>query len=208
MAAGALLQGQVDAESRPTPTPRPPPADRPASPGPTAVLAGVPAGFARTEDGAIAAAASYVTTGDVLLGGDQLAVEAAVRQMAAGDTALHQIEDAQNRLAATRSALASGNGPIHFRQASIAARVEAWSPDEARVAIWNVGVLSRAGVAPPQAGWAVSSFELVWEGDDWKIRSEAITPGPAPIPNASATPATSEQLAATIAGFVDLGHRR
>ena len=59
-------------------------------------------------------------------------------------------------------------------------------------------------MAPPQAGWAISVFELVWERGDWKVWSETITPGPAPIPDASAAPATSEQLAGALTGFVDL----
>lgn len=194
---------------RPTDGPNfPGPTDGPGFPGPRAVVAGVPAGFARTEEGAVAAAASYVTTGNILLGLDPLAVEAAVRQMASDRTAAHQIEEAQSRLSEARSALAAGNGPVHFRQASIAARLEDWSPQGARVAVWNVGVLSRAGVAPPQAGWAISTLELVWEHDDWKILAETITPGPAPIPNASASPATSEQFAAALVGFVDLDDRR
>ncbi|MCA1833920.1 MAG: hypothetical protein ABR585_13540 [Gemmatimonadaceae bacterium] len=176
---------------------------QPAGSGPMRVEAGMPAGFARTQEGAMAAAASFVTTGQALLDMDAFAAEQAVRQMAAADAADGQVRDTIAGLAAARSALADGSGPIVFRQASIAARVDVWSPDRTRVAVWNVGVLSRAGVAPPQAGWAISVFELVWERDDWKVWSETITPGPAPIPDASAAPATSEQLAGALNGFVD-----
>jgi hypothetical protein len=179
-----------------------------AGPGPAGLRAEVPVGFARTEAGAVAAAASYVTTGSTLLAMDLLAVEAAVRQMAAEDTADRQVEDALARIAATRSALAAGEGPIHFRQGCLAARVDAWTPQRAQVAVWNVGVLSRKAAAPPQAAWAVSSFDLVWEHGDWKIHAETINPGPAPIVNGSVTPATSEEFAAALAGFVDLDDRR
>jgi len=177
---------------------------RPAGSGPMRVEAGMPAGFARTQEGAMAAAASFVTTGQALLDMDAFAAEQAVRQMAASGAADGQVRDTAARLAAARSALAAGSGPIVFRQASIAARVDVWSPERTRVAVWNVGVLSRAGVAPPQAGWAISVFELVWERGDWKVWSETIVPGPAPIPDASAAPATSEQLASALIGFVDL----
>jgi hypothetical protein len=168
------------------------------------IEAGMPAGFARTQEGAMAAAASFVTTGQALLDMDAFAAEQAVRQMAASGAADGQVRDTAARLAAARSALAAGSGPTVFRQASIAARVDVWSPERTRVAVWNVGVLSRAGVAPPQAGWAISVFELVWERGDWKVWSETIAPGPAPIPDASAAPATSEQLASALIGFVDL----
>jgi hypothetical protein len=156
----------------------------------------------------MAAAASFVTTGQALLDMDAFAAEQAVRQMAADSAADGQVRDTVAKLAAARSALAAGSGPIVFRQASIAARVDVWSPDRTRVAVWNVGVLSRAGVAPPQAGWAISVFELIWERDDWKVWSETIAPGPAPIPDASAEPATSEQLANALHGFIALGSGR
>lgn len=209
LAAVVVMRSMAGKETPVEPAPRPAPSKpQPALAGPSDVRSGVPARFARTEEGAVAAAASYVTTGSALLAMDALAVEAAVRQMAAAETADRQVEEALARIASTRSALAAGEGPIHFRQASIAARLDGWSPQRARVAVWNVGVLSRQGVAPPQAGWAVSSFDLVWEHDDWKILSETIAPGPAPIPDSSAAPATSEQFAAALAEFVDLDDRQ
>jgi hypothetical protein len=168
----------------------------------------MPAGFARTPEGAMAAAASFIATGQALLDMEASAAEHAVRQMAAADAADGQVRETIAKLAAVRSALSAGSGPIVFRQASIAARLDVWSPDRTRVAVWNVGVLSRAGVAPPQAGWAISVFELVWERDDWKVWSETITPGPAPIPDASAAPATSEQLSSALNGFIDLRSSR
>jgi len=173
--------------------------------GPTRVEAGMPAGFARTREGAVAAAASFVTSGQALLDMDPSAAERAVRQMAATGTADEQARGAEQRLAAVRSTLASGRGPIVFRQASIAARVVTWNPDRAEVELWNVGILSRAGVAPPQAGWAISTFELVWERADWRIWSETIAPGPAPVLDASTTPADSDGFVGALDGFVDLG---
>ena len=74
-------------------------------------------------------------------------------------------------------------------------------PPRARVSVWHVGILSQAGVAPPQAGWAVSVVDLVWERDDWKLEQESVTAGPAPILDASAAPVTSEQLEAALDGF-------
>jgi hypothetical protein len=70
------------------------------------------------------------------------------------------------------------------------------------VAVWHVGVLSRTGVAPPQAGWAVSVVDLVWERGDWKLEHETVTAGPTPILDASAPPATAEQLEAALDGFM------
>jgi hypothetical protein len=176
--------------------------------GPSRIEHGAPAGFSRTRDGAVAAAASFVTTGQALLDMDPLAAEEAVRQMAATATAEQQVAELLAKLRAARDELADGTGPILYRQAAIAWRVDSFSPDRASVAIWNVGVLTRDGVAPPQAGWATSAFDLVWERDDWKVEHETVTPGPAPILDNSAAPATAAQLTAALRGFTDFGSHR
>ncbi|MBI2169346.1 MAG: hypothetical protein HYU28_07590 [Actinobacteria bacterium] len=177
-------------------------------PGPTTTRAGMPAGFAPTEAGAVAAAASYVTTGQALIDMDPMSVEDAIRQMSAEDSAEAQVDDLVGQLRTVRETLAPGTGPIVYRQAVVAYRVEAWSPERARVAVWNVGVLTRTGVAPPQAGWAISTFDLVWERDDWRIWAETIVPGPAPTLDASTAPATAEQFTASLEGFTDFGAPR
>jgi hypothetical protein len=163
----------------------------------------MPAGFARTEAGAVAAAASFVCTGQALLGMDPLAAEEAVRQMASTATAERQVADTLAKLRTARSTLAAGRGPTVYRQAAVAWRLESFSPDRARVAVWNVGVLARDGVAPAQAGWATSTFDLVWERGDWKVLDERITPGPAPILDDSAPPATAPQLITALRDFTD-----
>lgn len=177
-------------------------------PGPSRVDYGVPAGFRRTADGAVAAAASFVTTGQALLDMDPLAAEDAIRQMASVKTVDAQVADVLGKLRFVRTELADGKGPIVYRQAVIAWRVDSFTSERASVAIWNVGVLSRDGVAPPQAGWAVSVFDLVWERGDWKIDRETVTPGPAPILDNSAAPATAAQLTASLRGFTDFGSYR
>ena len=128
--------------------------------------------------------------------------------MSAADTADAQVTDVLAKLSAARAALSRGSGPIVYRQSVLAWRLEAFAPDRARVAIWNVGVLSRDGIAPPQASWAISTFDLVWERGDWRIWSEAISPGPAPILDDSTAPATSKQLDAALTGFTDFGAER
>jgi hypothetical protein len=169
---------------------------------------GVPAGFARSERGTVAAADAFVRTGQALLDMDPLAAEKAVRQMASAGTAEEQVTRVLDQLAEARLALANGSGPITFRQGAMAWRLDSYNPDRARVAIWHVGVLAREGTAPPQAGWATSTFELVWERDDWKIAQESVVPGPAPILDDSAAPATAAVLEAALDGFAAFGSGR
>ena len=166
---------------------------------------GVPAGFPRTSDGAVSAAAAFVCTGQAILDMDPLSAEDAIRQMAATGTADQQVAETLAKLRTARSALAAGTGATVYRQAAVAWHVESFDSDRARIAIWSVGVLARDGVAPPQAGWATSTFDLVWERNDWKIEREVIVPGPAPILDNSSAPATADQLISTLQGFTDFG---
>jgi hypothetical protein len=175
--------------------------NRPVAPGPTRNTGGVPAGFARSQDGARAAAVAYVLTGQTLINLPPTAVDEAVRAMSSTGSADVQVSTTEQQLDELRRVLAPGTGSTRYLQAVVATRVDAFEPDRARVSVWNVGVLSRVGVAPPQAGWSTSVFELVWEHGDWKVWSETITPGPAPALNAGAAPATSEQLEAALDGF-------
>jgi hypothetical protein len=160
-----------------------------------------PSDSAPSRDGAITAAVSFVTNGQALLDLDSGAAERTVREHATSATADAQVEDLRHRLAAIHRALAGGTGPIRYWQAVLATRIQAFTPGRSQVAVWHVGVLARAGVAPPQAGWAVSVVDLVWERDDWKLEHEAVTAGPAPMLDASAEPATNAQLAAALDGF-------
>ena len=178
-----------------------PPSRRTEPTGPTGTRAGVPVGFARTTDGAIAAAVAYVLTGQRLVNLSPLDAADAVRVMAAQAASQRQVDDVTGRLGALRDALARGAGPIQYWQSVLATRVDASSPTRVRVLVWSVGVLARAGVAAPQAGWTTSVFELVWEHADWKIWSETTTSGPTPILNDGAPPATDREFATALTGF-------
>jgi hypothetical protein len=149
----------------------------------------------------VAAAAAFVTTGQALLDVDPLSAEAAVRQIASLAGADRQVREALDDLAGLRDALRSGAGPIVFRQGVLATRLVASTDAAATVEVWSVGVLARRGIAPPQAGWRTSRLELVWERGDWHLDSESIQPGPAPVLDDSAVPATADQLVTAIDGF-------
>lgn len=169
--------------------------------GPTGERAGMPIGFAHTEDGARAAGVAYVLAGQRLLALPPTRVGDAIRAITASASADAQVADTDQQLRRLREVLAEGTGPIRYLQAVLATRVDAYTPERARISVWNVGVLSRSGAAQPQAGWNVSTFELVWERGDWRIWSETITPGPAPALNAGAAPASHEQLDRALNGF-------
>ncbi len=119
-----------------------------------------------------------------------------------------QVSTTEKQLDQLRAVLAPGTGPTRYLQAVLATRLDTFAPDRAAVSVWSVGVLSRMGVAAPQAGWSTSVFDLVWERGDWKVAAETITAGPAPALNDGTAPATSEDLAAALDGFVPWGQSR
>ncbi|MGD9794604.1 MAG: hypothetical protein AB7V43_14090 [Acidimicrobiia bacterium] len=121
--------------------------------------------------------------------------------MAASGSADGQVAEADAQLRRLREALTDGTGPTRYFQSVLASRIDAYTPEHCSVSVWSVGVLSRVGAAQPQAGWSISTFELVWERDDWKIWHESITPGPAPDLDASAVPASASDLDAALLGF-------
>ena len=169
---------------------------------PTPIIVNAPNGFGQDGASAVEAAVTYVTSGQALLAMNPTEIEHAVRAMAANSTAQAQVEEVRARVAAVHRALAGGNGLLSYRQAAVAARIENVTAEGARVSVWHVGVLSKAGIAPPQAGWAISVVDLVWEAGGWRLERETVTPGPAPLPDASAPPATAAELDAALAGFI------
>lgn len=170
-------------------------------PGPREIRNGVPVRFVHSSEGARSAAAAYVTTGQLML--DLAPTEAAdaAREMAARASANEQVDDLLGRLSDLRDRLAKGTGPARYWQAVLATRVDAFAPSRARVVVWSVGVLSRRDVAPPQAGWTTSTFDLVWERADWKVWAEDVRSGPTPMLNEGSSPATDDEFDTALRGF-------
>jgi hypothetical protein len=160
-----------------------------------------PGGFAHTRNGAVAAAIAYVRTGQAMLDASDDEAAAEVRAMSADASADAQADELVARLHVLRRTLADATGPVTYRQAALATSVDVYTAERATVSVWHVGVLAADGTAPPQANWAVSRFELVWEHGTWKVWSETITPGPAPIAAADAAPATNAAYDSALAGF-------
>lgn len=160
---------------------------------------------ARTEAGAVAAAAAFVCTGQQLVDMTDEEVDTFLRERVTSADTDRVVADHQRDLAALREALDAGSGPVVYRQGVLAHRVEYFDDEEATVAIWHVGVLARLDVAPPQAGWMISTVDLRWERGGWKVAGEVAVPGPAPILNDSVPPATADQLLDDLEGFTDFG---
>ena len=161
----------------------------------------------RTSSGARASAliyASSVQSQAVYAGApaDQSLLEgwlAPAASPAALDRALHELADA-------RDVLTKGHGPVWWVASPLAARVMTISNDRARVAVWLVRVIAsgaeRGPGVVPAVSWATSTVDLVWtDPHGWSIESVSDVPGPVPMAQSTAQPATSTEFASRLEGF-------
>lgn len=195
----------IGRQSAPVPPPEPdapaqdlPPATADREPGPARVEAGVPVGYARTADGAVAAAANYLQV--------------------IGSTAAADPDNAEpfGRLVfSTRSDPVLRPGPpdvadpkalVEDPGFTVLARplgyqVIDYHPGEATIDLWTLvtGVGSEA--MPYGTFWTTQRVTVVWERDDWRILSSADSDGPSP-PERSAGDA--DGVAAQIDAFEPL----
>jgi hypothetical protein len=171
------------------------------TPGPRSTTAGLPTGFAPTEAGAVAAAATYLRQGQRLLDRSTADRLAALRAIASSAAANGYPTQVSAELAELDGIAARGQGHLTWAVSVLATRVDAYRAGRARVSIWRVGVLSVTGLVAPLAEWTTVDDELVWERGDWKVWAETQTPGPTPAPHPDARPSTPGQLQAALAGF-------
>jgi hypothetical protein len=206
--AGMAARGAISAPAAP-PAPSPQ-AERSgtAGAGPTREESGIPVGFAPSRDGARAAALTYTATvSQRALFFTPAQAEVAIRLVAADGAEAPLVNDALAQLDAARTPLATGTGTTWWVVRPLAARVEAYTADRARVSVWQVRVLSRQGVVVPQSSWITETVDLVWEHGDWRLWSTTTRPGPTPVLDGSDLPASAAALDGDLRGFtpVDAG---
>lgn len=170
--------------------------------GPAREADGIPAGFARSREGARAAGIAYTATlAQRLLYLEPHEAEAAMRTVAATASSDALASKAASDLTSVREPLSQGTGATWWVVQPLAIKVEAYSGERARVSVWLVRVLSRTGVVVPQSSWLTESVDLVWERGDWRLWSSTTTPGPSPVLDGSDMPASASALDADLVGF-------
>lgn len=166
-------------------------AAEPAGPGPTKTVQGVPVGYERTREGAVAAATRYsqLISGLTLAGANarDLAIE-----LLSSDAGR---DDIQAKARAAFDVIDKGLGlpdasqQVVLRSAAVGYKVVEFSQASATVEVWTVDVVGKDGAVPPQAGWGVSTLALTWELGDWKLASfPTQVPGPSPALQGAASP--------------------
>jgi hypothetical protein len=163
--------------------------------------AAAPARVSQTvSDDPRAVALRYVLSGQALLDAGPAGVDAVLSPIVALSARRELVDENRRQVAQVRTELAAADGPIRWRQAPLAVRVDT-SGDDATVEVWHVGVLSAPGAVPPQAHWATSTVELAHGDGAWKVTSETVVDGPAPLNASDAAPTDSAAFDDTLAGF-------
>lgn len=137
----------------------------------------------RSPAGAVAAAARSITAfdGDVLL--EPVRLRAVVVRIASRASRPQLLAAFAEASAQTRAKLGADTAPkpvIVLRSVPVGYRVERFSPDEATVSVWYVGIVGSGATVPPQQSWRTQVVSLVWEAGAWKVSSFASSPGPTP----------------------------
>ena len=206
MAGGALLTGgsaptaSTGSKARPA-APARQPGDRRSGPGPSTERFGMPAGFARSEEGARAAAIAYATASQRWLYMTDEQITAAVGAIAAAEAAQALTREVLAEVGLARDGLGRSPGRVWWLVRPLAWRVQAYSPERARVSVWTVTVLSAADVAVPQSDWLTVTVELVWESGDWRAEAVGDRPGPTPLVGTRDKAWQPEAFEEALAGF-------
>lgn len=172
----------------------------PAGPGPTRLVEGVAVGYARSQQGAVAAAANYTT---VL--GDKRNLDPGFGQRVYPVFALPDVVDEllqRSRDFAARHGGATGlaaDPRLVLRAAPVGYRLERYTPDEAVIAVWAVVAAAGTAELPLATTWGTEQLTLRWVDEDWRIA--AITRASGPTPPQHGTDPVPANLADEVAAF-------
>ena len=116
------------------------------------------------------------------------------------------LDQTLQELADAREVLTSGHGPVWWVVSPLAAHVVTATETRARVEVWLVRVIaSGANESPgvvPAVSWTTSTVDLVWTDlVGWSVESVSDVPGPVPMAQSTAQPATSAEFVGRLAGF-------
>jgi hypothetical protein len=167
--------------------------------------AALPGGFARDEDGAVAAAIAYTAASQGWLYLDDDEVAAAVAAIAAPQAIERLTREVLADVQTARRELAVSPGRVWWLVHPLAWKVRSYTRSAASVALWTVTVLSAADVAVPQAEWMTVTVDLVWTDVGWRVEAVGDRPGPTPMTGPRDDPWEAEPFDDALAGFTRLG---
>ncbi|GAA2549292.1 MULTISPECIES: hypothetical protein [Streptomyces] len=155
--------------------------------------AGIPSGFAHDRQGAESAAANYAvalgSTGMFNKDSRHTIVDTIYTPAAAAELQ-GAMDKAYSADFLSKLGLdANGNPPqgstFVSRTLPVGTKVEHFSSDSAKVAVWYMGLIGMSGeksTDPVSTTWKTWTFDLQWTDGDWKISADTQKDGPAPVP--------------------------
>ena len=146
-------------------------------PGPTRILNGVPLGYARNEVGALAAATEFLKVSGGSLVAEQASYAEALQTMAAPEWAARAERTAGN---ASDFFVDRYGANGQMTTAVVAYDIVEATPQVAAVELWSVTVASGDRRPAGEQLWGVTSMQLRWVEDDWRVSSEETTDAPTP----------------------------
>ncbi|MCM1971084.1 MULTISPECIES: hypothetical protein [unclassified Streptomyces] len=181
--------------------------------------AGIPKGFAQTEQGAQSAAANYA----VALGSDGMfnatRRNAIVQAVYLPDVATARQGDLDrvytdpeflSRIGLDATGKAPKGLTFISRTNPVGTKAERFSAESASVSVWYSTLFGLAGEGsknPVSESWYTNTFDLRWSGGEWRISSFTQKDGPAPV-GRDQTAATAEEMAAAVSQFGGLTYAR
>ncbi|MEV4920529.1 hypothetical protein AB0K47_27435 [Streptomyces tirandamycinicus] len=170
--------------------------------------AGIPAGYAKDEQGAQSAAANYAVT---LVSADILKPDRRrdiVRQLFVSDKVTEleaRFDKAYGKEFLDKVGLdENGNAAEGLtyvsRTAPVGTKVIRYTDHSASVEVWCTGVFGSAGIGstnPVTNDWFTMTLELRWASGDWKVESFSQEEGPAPV-NADRTASNADEIARAV----------
>ncbi|MEH0628914.1 hypothetical protein [Streptomyces stelliscabiei] len=170
--------------------------------------AGIPTGFAQSEEGAQSAAANYAvalgSTGMFRKDSRHTIVDALYTSDAATDLRA-PLDQAYSADFLSRMGLdADGNPPegstFVSRVTPLGTTVQDYDNAGAKVTVWYMGLIGMSGPSstdPVTSTWKTWTFDLQWSDGDWKIVTDSQKDGPAPVPGDEQA-ATSEEISKAV----------
>ncbi|MFD9353644.1 hypothetical protein [Streptomyces sp. NPDC060031] len=211
----AIAFANQSSDTPTTPASNKPPATTPTSatgvPPVTDKSAGIPKGFARSEQGAQSAAANYSVA---LVSAEILKPQARrqiVRQVFVTDKVSEleaRLDQAYGKAFLDQAGLdANGNavrGLTYIsRTVPVGTKTVNYSEATTTIEVWCTGVFGTAGIGsnnPVSNDWFTMILTLRWAENDWKVESFAQKDGPAPV-NTDRLASTAEEISKAAAEF-------
>jgi hypothetical protein len=185
--------------------------------GATALRAGVPVGYAKSEEGAQSAAVNYAVaygSADMFVPERRHAIVATIVERARREDLTRELDQAFSAVGKGYQLDESGQAPdgLTFvsRTAPIGVRLVAFGGGSATVEVWTTGIVGLAGEGSPTPvteAWATATVELHWSDKDWKWVSFTQRDGPVPVSGLQ-TASSAVDVVAGVKDFAELRYAR